>query len=101
MVRATMNNTPGSVAISIDIAASIDKTHAMTLAIDSLKKMMRKRRRLCVLFTQCAKTNVAREFWSGKLSKSKKASVMVCLFAHFDKRYQIFIDSEDMALFYM
>ena len=37
-----LNNTPGSIAISIDIAASTDMNHSMTIAINSLKKMMRK-----------------------------------------------------------
>lgn len=47
-----LNKTPGSVAISVDIAASTDKHHSMSIAIDSLKKIMRKRRNKCVLFAQ-------------------------------------------------
>ena len=51
-----LNKSPGSIAISIDIAAFIDKHHSMSIALTSMsiKKMMRKRRNMCVLFTQCA-----------------------------------------------
>jgi len=75
-----MNNMPGSIAISIDIAASNDKKHSMTVAIDSLKKMMRKRRNKCVLFAQVAQTESARTFWHGKLTMTKRASVIPALF---------------------
>ena len=47
-----LNKTPGSIAISVDIAASVDTKHSMTIAIDSLKKTMRRRRNKCVLFAQ-------------------------------------------------
>ena len=51
---------PGSIAISVDITASTDKHHSMTLAIDSIKKIMRhnnmrKRRNNCVIFAQVAR----------------------------------------------
>ena len=95
-----LNKTPGSVAICIDIAASSDPNHSMTIALDSLKKMMRKRRNTCVLFAQVANTESARKFWEGKLTKTKRASVMPVLFAMFDERYQIYEDTSDMALFY-
>ena len=95
-----LNKTPGSVAICIDIAASSDPDHSMTIALDSLKKMMRKRRNTCVLFAQVANTESARKFWEGKLSKTKRASVMPVLFAMFDDRYTIYEDTSDMAFFY-
>ena len=95
-----MNNAPGSIAISIDIAASNDKKHSMTLAIDSLKKMMRKRRNKCVLFAQVAQTASARTFWAGKLTKTKRASVIAALLSEFDERYLIYEDADDMAMFY-
>ena len=95
-----LNNTPGSLAISIDIAASSDPGHSMTKAIDSLKKTMRKRRNMCVLFAQVANTDMARMFWEGKLTKSKRASVLPALFSEFDNGYKIYEDTTDMALFY-
>ena len=57
-----LNKMPGSVAISIDLAASTDTRHSMSTALTSIKKMMRKRRNPCVLFTQCAQTKSARAF---------------------------------------
>ena len=95
-----LNRMPGSICVSIDIAASNDKNHAMTIAIDSIKKMMRKRRNPCVLLAQVAQTDKARLFWNGKLTKTKRASVMTALLSAFDNQYQIYEDTEDMALFF-
>lgn len=95
-----LNNTPGSVAVCIDIAVSTDTAHSMTVAIDSIKKVLRKRRNKCVIFAQVADTESARKFWWGKLTKSKRASVMPALFSSFDDRYLIYEDAFDMALFY-
>ena len=53
-------------AISVDVAASIDEEHSMTIAVDSLKKMLLKRRNPCVLFAQVADTDSARSFWQVK-----------------------------------
>ena len=95
-----LNNIPGSIAISIDIAASKDTEHSISVAIESLKKMMRKRRNSCVLFAQVANTESARRFWQGKLTKTKRASLMTALFSEVDPRYLIYEDATDMALFY-
>ena len=95
-----LNRTPGSIAISIDIAAAIDEEHSMSTALNSIKKMMRRRRNTCVLFTQCAQTDPARAFWAGKLTSTKRASVMTALFHDFDSRYHIYADADDMAIFF-
>ena len=95
-----LNNTPGSIAVSIDIAASTDKQHSMSIAINSIVKMLRKRRNKCVIFAQVAKTDSARTFWSGKLTKTKRASLITALFSAYDDRYKIYYDAEDMALFF-
>lgn len=97
---ANMNHIPGSIVIAIDIAVSKDNKHSMTVAIDSIKKMMRKRRNKCVLFAQIAQTESARTFWAGKLTKTKRASVIAALLSEFDKRYLIYEDADDMAMFY-
>ena len=95
-----LNKAPGSIAISVDIAASVDKKHSMSIAIDSLKKTIRRRRNKCVLFAQVAKTPSAEKFWNGKLTMTKRASLMTALFAECDDRYTIYADTKDMALFY-
>jgi hypothetical protein len=95
-----LNNMPGSIAVSIDLAASTDKNHSMTSAIDSVKKIMRKRRNPCVLFAQVAQTDIARDFWAGKLTKTWRASVLTALISTFDERYKIYEDTDDMAIFY-
>ena len=94
-----MNIAPGSTCICIDMAASIDPEHSMSDAINSLVKVLRKRRNKCVLFAQVANTDVARTFWQGKLTKTKRASVMTALISQFDSRYIIYEDATDMALF--
>jgi hypothetical protein len=95
-----LNNMPGSIAVSIDIAASTDKNHSMTHAIDSVKKILRKRRNPCVVFTQVAQTDIARAFWAGKLTTTRRASVLTALIFAFDERYKIYEDTDDMAIFY-
>ena len=95
-----LNKTPGAVAISIDLAASIDKQHSISIALTSIKKMLRKRRNKCVLFTQCAQTDSARAFWAGSLTSTKRASVMTTLFHEIDNRYTIYEDADDMAFFF-
>lgn len=72
----------------------------MTIAIDSIKKVLRKRRNMCVMFAQVADTDSARTFWYGKLTKTKRASVMTMLLNSFDNKYQIYEDTEDMAFFF-
>ena len=95
-----LNNMPGSIAVSVDIAASTDKKHSITLALDSIKKVLRKRRNPCALFAQVAQMDVARTFfWSGKLTNSRRASVLTSLFSSFDERYLIYEDTDDMAIF--
>ena len=71
----------------------------MTVAIDSIKKLMRERRNPCALFAQVAQTPVARAFWGGKLMNTRRASVLTALFSEFD-RYLIYEDTDDMALFF-
>ena len=95
-----LNRRPGSICISIDIAASIDPHHSMSIAIDSLKNVLRKRGVLCTLFAQVSRTPSARAFWKGKLTATKRASVMAVLLSTFDDRYLIYEDTDDMALFY-
>ena len=95
-----MNKMPGSICVGVDIAASIDTNHSMSIALESVKKMLRKRRNPCVLFAQVAQTDVARAFWGGKLTKTRRASVITALISLFDARYTIYSDAEDMAIFF-
>lgn len=97
---AQLNRKPGSIAICIDLIASIDTNHSCSVAIESLKKNLRKRKSVCVLFAQVANTESAQQFWKGKLAKSKRASIMSAMFSKLDKRYDIYEDAADMAMFY-
>ena len=72
----------------------------MSTAITSIMKALRKRRNKCVLFAQVANTDLARSFWKGKLTATKRASVMTALISQFDSRYVIYEDASDMALFF-
>ena len=49
---------------------------------------------------QVANTDVARLFWKGKLTETKRASLMTALFSEHDDRYTIYEDTNDMALFF-
>lgn len=87
--------TPGSMAISIDLAVSEDQGHGMSVAIGSLQRMLRRRKGKCVLFAQATS-----DFWTGKLTRTRRASVMVALAHAFDRRYKVYDGVVDMALFY-
>ena len=76
-----------------------DTAHSMSIAFDSAKKTLRHRRNSCVLFTQAAQIDTAKEFWRGKLTSTKRASVVPILFRGFDANYRIWGDTTDMALF--
>lgn len=95
-----LNKTPGSIAISVDIAVSFDKKHSMSIGLESLKMMLRKRRNKCVIFAQVAQTASAQKFWEGKLTKTRRASVLTALISMFDSRYKIYEDADDMAIFF-
>ena len=95
-----LNRMPGSIAVIIDIAASVDKAHSMTIAVNSMKKILRKRRNPCLIYAQVAQTKTARDFWKGKLTCTKRASVLPALLQAFDPRYMIYGDVDDMAIFY-
>ena len=95
-----LNSSPDSILISIDVAASIDDSHSMSDAITSLLANLRRRRRLCILHTQSADTDVARKFWAGKLTHTARSSVITALLAKFDPFYKIYDDVIDASLIY-
>ena len=47
-----LNNTPGSTLVSVDIAASIDEHHSMSIAFASIAKILRKRKHKCAILAQ-------------------------------------------------
>ena len=79
ITQMQLNRMPGSLAISVDIAASVDKQHSMSIAIGSLQKMLSKRRNPCVLFAQVADTEPARRFWQVKPDQSPLPLVEIAL----------------------
>ena len=48
----SLNKTPGSTLVSIDIAASIDPHHSMSTAFFSIVNTLRKRKHKCVIGAQ-------------------------------------------------
>jgi hypothetical protein len=97
---ANLNKTPGSIVVSVDLVVSTDDEHSATIAIDSIKKNLRKRKHKCVLYAQVAPNESARSFWNGKLNVTKRASVIAALLYKFDNRYTIYTDVDHMALFF-
>ena len=95
-----LNRTPGSIAVSVDVAVSTCTNHTMSKAIGSIKRTLSKRRNACVLFAQVARTESAQTFWSGQLTHTKRASIMTALVSQFEPRYPIYADTDDMGIFY-
>ena len=100
LCAATLNRAPGSMGVSVDLAVSVDTEHSVSIALESLKRQLRRRTSACVLFAQVAKTSGAKKFWSGKLLSCKRASLMPVLFQSLDHRYDVYADTSDMAIFY-
>jgi hypothetical protein len=70
-----LNKTPGSVCVNIETAVSIDKTHRlhrMSSAVKTIAKNLRHRKNKCVLFTQPANTQAAKNFWKGRLTQTTR-----------------------------
>ena len=95
-----LNNTPGSVCVNIEIAVSIDKTHRMSSAVKTIGNKLRHRKNKCVLFTQPVNTQVANNFWKGRLTQTKRASMMNGLISVYNKKHKIYEDASDMATFF-
>ena len=96
----TLNKTPGSLCVSIDLAVSANEEHVMSKAVNSIKEIMRKRRNFCMLVTQSAPSDVAKLFWQGRLAINSRASVLTILLYTFDKGNTIYTDTIDMAEVY-
>ena len=95
-----MNNVPGSVCVNIETAVSIDKTHRMSSAMKTIAKNLRHRKNKCVIFTQPANTQVAKDFWKGRLTQSKRASMINGVISVFNPKHKIYEDASDMATFF-
>lgn len=89
---------PGSIVVSIEMAVSIDKEHSMSIALNSLKRMLSKRKQKCMIHTQAVQQ--ASVFWSGQLTTSRRASVMTVLLNQFDAQHRIYDDTTDMCLIF-
>ena len=68
----------GSVAVSIEWLASIDKEHSASRLVAEVKKILSRRRQKCALFTQSSKK--AQAFWDARVGKSQWAAVFVTAF---------------------
>jgi hypothetical protein len=98
---AKLNNVPGSLAVCVDYAVSIDKHHAMSQAVKSIKEHLHKGKTPCAVFAQVAvNSESAFSFWSGALSQTRRASVLVSFFHIFDRGFYISPDVADFAEFY-
>ena len=95
-----LNKTPGSVCVNVEIAVSVDKTHRMSSAMKTIGKNLRHRKNKCVLFTQPANTQVAKDFWKGRLTQTKRASMMNGLISVYNEKHKIYEDASDMATFF-
>lgn len=85
----------GSVAVSIEWLASIDKQHSASRLVAEVKKILSRRRQKCALFTQSSKKPPAVAFWDARVGKSQWAAVFVVAFYKYDARCTIYEDSCD------
>lgn len=94
-----INDTPGKIAVSVEWLVSIDTNHSACWLVDSLKSVVVNRRFASVVFTQCAKTSVAKAFWQGRMTQSTWANIYVGLFNSFDEEYLIYEDAVNMVFY--
>jgi len=73
--RGALNRVAGTAPTTAGVRKQVDVVRTQTTRCTHLYSyrgdvalVMRKRRNLCVLFTQCAQTESARAFWAGKLT---------------------------------
>ena len=66
----------------------------------TIGKNLRHRKNKCVLFTQSANTQVAKNFWKGRLTQTKRASMMNGLISVYNGKHKIYEDATDMATFF-
>ena len=85
----------GSVAVSIEWLASIDKEHSASRLVAEVKKILSRRRQKCALFTQSSKKPSTVAFWDARVGKSQWAAVFVVAFYKYDARCAIYEDSCD------
>ena len=78
----------------------IDKTHRMSSAMKTIAKNLRRRKNKCVLFAQPADTQVAKDFWKGRLTQTKRASMVNGLISVFNDKHKIYEDASNMATFF-
>ena len=85
----------GSIAVSIEWLASIDKEHSASRIVAEIKKLLSRRKQKCALFTQSSKKAPAVAFWDARIGKSQWAAVFVVAFYQYDARCVIYEDSCD------
>lgn len=96
-----LNRTPGAVCVCVELAVSVDPDHSMSHAISDICKTLRRRKRMCILFTQVAGTETALNFWRGRLTHTKRASAMNGMLSNFDtENNKVYDDTTDMAIFF-
>ena len=72
----------------------------MSSAVKTIGNKLRHRKNKCVLFTQPVNTQVANNFWKGRLTQTKRASMMNGLISVYNKKHKIYEDASDMATFF-
>ena len=85
----------GSIAVSIEWLASIDKEHSASRIVAEIKKLLSRRKQKCALFTQSSKKAPAVAFWDARIGNSQWAAVFVVAFYQYDARCVIYEDSCD------
>jgi hypothetical protein len=83
----------GSIAVSIEWLASIDKEHTASRVVAEIKKLLSRRKQKCALFTQSSKKTPTVAFWDARIGKSQWATVFVVAFYQYDARCVIYEDS--------
>ena len=93
-----MLGSPFKIAVSVDWACDISKSHFVFHMIELLKNNISKRKQKSYLFTQSSLKKKAIEFWKGRLTHSKLANIMVGIFHLHNPEYLIYEDVTNMVM---
>jgi hypothetical protein len=89
--------THSKVVIMVDWLIGIDDMHNASYMVDGLKDYVGKKELRSYVCTQSSNNRKATRFWSGKLTQSNYARVLIGLFYIFNEDFRIYQDVNCMC----
>ena len=96
---ACVKNLPVRVAVSIELAVSLEGSHGASLIWEVLIKNLKARKspKPCIVVTQGAYQ--ADRFWNGKMTSSSKACGILMMFSRLSSSYKMYMDINHKILY--